>query len=56
MIVDRMTASAAVVMTSGAAIVIGVAINAIAENGTTRVKMIAREIDLESVMLKALMN
>lgn len=56
MIADRMTASAAVAMTSGAAIVIGAAINAIAEKNTTRVKMIAREIDLESVMFKALMN
>ena len=56
MIADRMTASVAVEMTSGAAIVTGAAINVIAENGTTRVKMIAREIDLESVMFKALMN
>nr|DAW95095.1 MAG TPA: hypothetical protein [Caudoviricetes sp.] len=47
---DKRSASAVVVMTSGAAIVIGAAINAIAENGTTRAKMIAREIDLESVI------
>lgn len=50
MIVDRMTASAAVVMTSGAAIVIGAAINARAENGITRAKMIARGSVLESVI------
>lgn len=56
MIVDRMTARVAVEMTSGAAIVIGAAINAIAESDTTRMKMIAREIDLESVIFKVLMN
>ena len=56
MIADRMTASGAVAMTSGAAIVTGAATSVRVASATVRMKMIAREIDLESVIFKVLMN
>lgn len=56
MIADRMTARVAVEMTSGAAIVIGAATSVRVASATVRMKMIARESVLESVIFKILVS